>query len=48
MTVSETTLLEIEPDKIEARVKGEPAEVEISKVDYTFEMSNHCVIIFKR
>src|SRR5205823_2517336 len=27
-------LPEIPPDKIEARVKGEPAEVEISKVDY--------------
>ena len=27
-------LAEIPPDKVEARVKGEPAEVEISKVDY--------------
>jgi len=27
-------LPEVAPDKIEARVKGEPAEVEISKVDY--------------
>jgi DNA-directed RNA polymerase subunit beta len=27
-------LPEVEPDKIEARVKGEPAEIEISKVDY--------------
>ncbi|MEK7664152.1 MAG: DNA-directed RNA polymerase subunit beta [Patescibacteria group bacterium] len=27
-------LPEIPPDKVEARVKGEPAEVEISKVDY--------------
>ena len=27
-------LAEVPPDKIEARVKGEPAEVEISKVDY--------------
>ena len=28
-------LPEIPPDKVEARVKGEPAEVEISKVDYS-------------
>ncbi len=27
-------LPEIPPDKVEARVKGEPAEVEISKIDY--------------
>src|SRR3989344_2776447 len=27
-------LPEIPPDKVEARVKGEPAEVEVSKVDY--------------
>ncbi len=27
-------LPEVPPDKVEARVKGEPAEVEISKVDY--------------
>lgn len=27
-------LPEIPPDKVEARVKGEPAEIEISKVDY--------------
>lgn len=27
-------LAEIPPDRVEARVKGEPAEVEISKVDY--------------
>ncbi len=28
-------LPEIPPDKVEARVKGEPAEIEISKVDYS-------------
>ncbi|MDP3882587.1 MAG: DNA-directed RNA polymerase subunit beta [Candidatus Staskawiczbacteria bacterium] len=34
LTESGKILPEIPPDKIEARVKGEPEEVEISKIDY--------------
>jgi len=34
LTDSLKILPEVEPDKVEARVKGEPAEVEINKIDY--------------
>ncbi|MBM4402635.1 MAG: DNA-directed RNA polymerase subunit beta, partial [Candidatus Cloacimonetes bacterium] len=34
LTESGKILPEIPPDKVEARVKGEPAEVEISKIEY--------------
>ncbi len=38
-------LPEIPPDKVEARVKGEPDEVEISKVDYTDVSPNHFISV---